>query len=70
MNSEGELGIGTTECAWTPALVGTGFVSVAAGDVHTVAMKADGTLWAWGSDFYGQLGDGGGFSTVAVVLAP
>ena len=25
---------------------------------HTVAIKADGTLWAWGQNTYGQVGDG------------
>ena len=31
---------------------------IAAGDGHTVAIKSDGTLWAWGLNNYGQLGDG------------
>jgi len=31
---------------------------VAAGDLHTVALKTDGTLWAWGFNGYGQLGNG------------
>jgi len=31
---------------------------VSAGDVHTVAIKAGGVLWAWGANQYGQLGDG------------
>lgn len=31
---------------------------VAAGQHHTIALKADGTLWAWGRNDAGQLGDG------------
>jgi alpha-tubulin suppressor-like RCC1 family protein len=31
---------------------------VAAGAFHTVALQADGSLWAWGYNAYGQLGDG------------
>jgi len=38
--------------------VGTDFASVAAGGYHTVVVKTDGTLWAWGGNFDGQLGDG------------
>ncbi|WP_205704321.1 hypothetical protein [Hymenobacter sp. UV11] len=32
--------------------------SVAAGSSHTVAVHTDGSLWAWGLNTYGQLGDG------------
>jgi alpha-tubulin suppressor-like RCC1 family protein len=28
------------------------------GDLHSLALKSDGTVWAWGSNGYGQLGDG------------
>jgi alpha-tubulin suppressor-like RCC1 family protein len=29
---------------------------VASGKTHTLALRADGTVWAWGSNTYGQLG--------------
>ena len=32
--------------------------TVSAGINHTVALKGDGTLWAWGQNYRGQLGDG------------
>jgi len=34
------------------------WTQIAAGDYHTVAIKSDGTLWAWGLNDKGQLGDG------------
>ena len=33
-------------------------VSVAAGGYHSLAVKSDGTIWAWGYNNMGQLGDG------------
>ncbi len=39
---------------------------IAAGDFHTLALKDDGTLWAWGRNNYGQLGDG----TIIEKLSP
>jgi hypothetical protein len=36
----------------------TDWKQVAASDSHTMAVKTDGTLWAWGNNGYGQLGDG------------
>jgi len=32
--------------------------SVVAGGYHTLALHSDGTVWAWGQNNYGQLGDG------------
>ena len=31
---------------------------IVAGDFHTLAIRGDGTLWAWGLNQFGQLGDG------------
>lgn len=36
----------------------SGVRAVAAGDSHTLALKTDGSLWAWGYNWYGQVGDG------------
>jgi alpha-tubulin suppressor-like RCC1 family protein len=38
--------------------IGSGWVAISAGDLHTVAMRGDGTLWAWGDNTHGQVGDG------------
>ncbi len=32
--------------------------AVAAGAIHTMILKTDGTLWATGKNDYGQMGDG------------
>ena len=32
--------------------------AIACGDLHTVILKQDGTVWAWGYNWYGQLGNG------------
>lgn len=34
------------------------WILVAAGDHHTCALKSGGTLWCWGFNAYGQIGDG------------
>jgi len=34
------------------------WVQIAAGANHTAALKKDGSLWAWGQNIYGQLGNG------------
>ncbi len=34
------------------------YVSIAAGEDSSYALNSDGVPWAWGGDYYGQLGDG------------
>jgi alpha-tubulin suppressor-like RCC1 family protein len=36
----------------------TNIVGIAAGYSHYLALKSDGTVWAWGYNYSGQLGDG------------
>jgi alpha-tubulin suppressor-like RCC1 family protein len=69
-NSSGQLGDGTTTprsrpvqvCAFgQPApcsLFMNGVTAIAAGNSHSVALRTDGTVWTWGSNIFGQLGDG------------
>lgn len=60
-NYDGELGIGTRGVYEDIPVQVTGLagaVAVAAGGYHSLAVRADGTIWAWGNNYYGQLGDG------------
>jgi alpha-tubulin suppressor-like RCC1 family protein len=36
----------------------TDWAYVSAGDDHNLVLKSDGTVWAWGANYRGQLGDG------------
>ncbi len=60
--SWGQLGDGTIEAGGksvpVQALNLTGVVHIAAGGLHSLAVKFDGTVWAWGLNDYGALGDG------------
>ena len=43
------------------------WVSVAAGSNHSLALKSDGSLWTWGDNTYGQLGNGSNNSGLQAV---
>lgn len=47
----------TTPIQLAPATL-TGVVSIAAGAYFGMALRSDGTVWTWGDDHYGQLGNG------------
>ncbi|MFT8705496.1 InlB B-repeat-containing protein [Bifidobacterium aquikefiricola] len=61
-NYRGQLGDDTTTNQLTPVRVhtpaGVTFTNIHAGMGHTLALGNDGTLYAWGWNGYGQLGDG------------
>ena len=60
-NSSGQLGDNTVVNKSSPVQTvtyGYTWEQVAYGSSHTVGLKNDGTLWTWGSNAYGQLGDG------------
>ncbi|HEU0085857.1 MAG TPA: immunoglobulin-like domain-containing protein [Candidatus Paceibacterota bacterium] len=64
-NGSGRLGDNTVTQRNTPVQVlgtgGTGFLTgvskVMAGDANAYALKSDGTVWSWGSNGSGRLGD-------------
>ena len=59
-NGYGQLGDSTVASKSSPVQTvagGTNWKLVAGGAYHTAAIKTDGTLWTWGRNNYGQLGD-------------
>ena len=63
-NSNGQLGNGTASTAANPVPVkvaapaGVTFSDIAGGGEHSLALGSDGGTYAWGYNYYGQLGDG------------
>ncbi len=82
-NNDGQVGSGSSNTThFTPVQVSglTNVKAVAGGAFHSLALKNDGTVWAWGYNAEGQLGDGtntswstpvkvGGLSNVVAISA-
>ena len=62
-NFGGQLGLGDSVDRSSPqliqgALAGKTIVSISAGLAHAMALASDGTVYGWGNNLYGILGDG------------
>ncbi|TIH40727.1 hypothetical protein D4765_01740 [Subtercola vilae] len=71
----GELGDGGMTPSVSPVSVvglsaGSGVVSVKAGGSFSLALKSDGSVWAWGQADQGQQGDGSGVIHVVPTQVP
>lgn len=59
-NNQGQLGDNSITNRSSPVqtvTLGNNWSQISCGYAHTVALKTDGTLWAWGIGTYGNLGD-------------
>ena len=60
--SYGRLGHSDQQAQWQPkkveAFAGRRVVTVSAGDLHSLAITADGSIWSWGGGRFGRLGHG------------
>ena len=60
-NGSGQLGSGIDYSGtMTPEKISSisDVVAIAAGGEHALAIKSDGSVWGWGGNSYGELGDG------------
>jgi len=73
VNSGGQLGTGGASDSSVPVGVSGGmsrFVAAAASATHSIGLGADGTVWAWGTNNEGELGNGSTVEARAPVQVP
>lgn len=61
LNTAGEMGNGTESAAQSTPIRVSGLdhvIAISAGNYHNLALKENGTVWAWGDNGQGRLGDG------------
>jgi alpha-tubulin suppressor-like RCC1 family protein len=71
--NSGRLATNSTSNKLTPVTTfagGTNWKQVSSADRHTSAVKTDGTLWIWGRNNFGQLGNNSTLSTFSSVNTP
>jgi alpha-tubulin suppressor-like RCC1 family protein len=60
-NSFGQIGVGAVSLPYNFHVQVEGLegvIAVAGGDAHSLALKSDGSIWVWGKNTNGQLGNG------------
>jgi alpha-tubulin suppressor-like RCC1 family protein len=71
-NSDGQLGNSSTLTSLTPVAIANAnkvqpAAVISASAKHTCAIRRDGTVWCWGDNFYGTLGNGSTTSSTVPV---
>ncbi|MBK6403464.1 MAG: hypothetical protein IPF74_16915 [Rhodocyclaceae bacterium] len=70
-NWHGEIGDGTTVMRESPVVVtalGSSVTDVALGGNHSCARQRNGSVWCWGANIYGEVGDGTDIDRLSSVL--
>lgn len=71
-NDYGQLGNGTTldsNSSVSALVLTSGVTKIVTGEQHACALKSDGTVYCWGSDYRGQVGNGASFNTCTGAIA-
>jgi alpha-tubulin suppressor-like RCC1 family protein len=77
LNNSGQLGNGITpsggwdwQSDFLPVVGLANVAAVATGDSHSLALDANGNVWAWGDDTHGQLGRGAILTSTVPTVVP